>query len=145
MSSDQQGRGELKPKAGSDRFDVRHEGENVVLVERKGGREIVLDPIAGAVWLRADGAHDVRELAAVVGRDLDALIGEPEVWATPGCWTAVPRRRPTRACPAASCCAPPPWRGRCWPASAQARQARQPACRARSGTSLMPRVRCAPR
>ena len=71
----------MKPQAARERFDVRHEGENVVLTERKGGREIVLDPIAGAVWLRADGSHDVRELAAVAGRDLDALVGEPEVWA----------------------------------------------------------------
>lgn len=71
----------MKPQAARERFDVRQEGETVVLVDRKAGNEVVLDPIAGAVWLRADGTLDVRELAAVTARDLDALVGEPEVWA----------------------------------------------------------------
>lgn len=71
----------MKPQAARERFDVRQEGETVVLVDRKAGSEVVLDPIAGAVWLHADGTLDVRELAAVVARDLDALVGEPEVWA----------------------------------------------------------------
>jgi hypothetical protein len=71
----------MKPQAGNGRFDTRQEGEVVVLVDRASRQEIQLDPVAGAVWLRADGTLDVQQLAAVVSRDLDALVGEPEVWA----------------------------------------------------------------
>ncbi len=64
----------MKPQATTDRFEVREYGELVVLVDRQSGVEHHLDPVAGAVWRHADGAHDVRELAAIVARDLDALV-----------------------------------------------------------------------
>ena len=71
----------MQPQAATDRFEVRGDGELVVLVDRESGVEHHLDPVAGAVWRHADGAHDVQELAAIVARELDALVSEPEVWA----------------------------------------------------------------
>ena len=74
----------MKPQAAAGRFDVREDGELTVLVDRKSGAEHNVDPVTGAVWRHADGAHDVREFAALVARDLDALVSEPEVWAALG-------------------------------------------------------------
>lgn len=71
----------MKPQAATGRFDVQADGEVVVLVDRESGVEHRLDPVTGTVWLHADGASDVRELAAIVARALDALVSEPEVWA----------------------------------------------------------------